>query len=74
MVTRLIARRGLFYPDVESLPVVRAAGGLSRLADDDRARLTFRRVEPGEACDDVPEESRPHLLERGDIQAIEVSE
>jgi hypothetical protein len=71
-VTRLIARRGLTYPaDPESLQIVRDAGGFSQLDDFDIARVRVKSVEPGEPCDDIPTESLPLYLERGDVEVVD---
>lgn len=71
MPDRLIARRGLAYPaDAESLARVRAAGGLSRLSPAERARVRYKWVAPGEPCDDLPPESLPLRLARGDVERV----
>ena len=74
MADRLLAHRGFLYPaDAESLVLVRAAGGLSRMTEADRARVTFRRVEPGDYCDDMPVESQARYLFSGDIERVSVA-
>lgn len=71
MTTRLIANAGLSYPaDPESLALVRAAGGFTKLSDDECARVRIKYVVAGEPCDDVPEESRARLLELGLIAEL----
>lgn len=62
---------GLSYPVGDSLARVRAAGGLSRMTDDERAALTIKRAERGTVVDDVPETSVSWLLEQGLIEAVE---
>lgn len=70
MVERLKAVTRLVYPTPESLPIVRAAGGLSKLTAEQRKRVKLRRVGVGEFCDDLPEESREHRIARGDVMVV----
>lgn len=62
---------GLTYPVRDSLALVQAAGGLSRMTEEARAQLTLKRAERGELVDDVPATSVPWLLEQGLIERVE---
>ena len=68
---RLRARTGLLYPAPESLAAVLEARGLSQMTPQEREAVKFRRVAPGEWCDDVPEISRERLLAKGQIEEVE---
>lgn len=65
-----VVRRRFRYPIGDSAVRVRLAGGLSRMAPEARAALTFREVGPGDDCSDMPTESALVYLERGDIEAV----
>lgn len=66
------AVRGLKYPaDAASLQIVLDAGGASKVAAADRGRVTWKVVEAGARCDDVPACSRPRLLAAGTITRVE---
>lgn len=68
----LRANVAITYPaDAESLAIVRASGGASKVAPDDRARVRWKTVEAGERCDDLPEEAIELRLERGDVTVID---
>ena len=50
---------------------MREAGGLSKLSPDQRAKVKLREVKAGDWCDDVPTESRKHLIEKGAVEVVE---
>lgn len=70
MTTRLRANREFTYPDAASLPIVRAAGGLSKLSPEQAAAVTFVRVKVGGWCDDMPEESQALRISRGEVEVV----
>jgi hypothetical protein len=70
---RLIAKtRGFRYPvGADSLRLVREAGGLSKLTPEQLATVTFKRVEVGEDCSDMPAESVASRIARGEIERVD---
>lgn len=59
------------YPaDMQSLHIIQAAGGVSKITDEQRAQLKFKTVRPGDDCSDMPASSREIFLERGWIEEI----
>lgn len=62
--------RSFVYPVGADLSRVLAVGGLSKLPAEELTEMAsrLRYVAAGEFCDDMPESSRPHYLERGDIE------
>lgn len=68
-----VVRRGFSYPIGESLTLVRQAGGILKIRDDERASLTMREVGVGDYCDDMPEDAKARYLERGDLELVPVS-
>lgn len=74
MSKRLRAVKGLMYPDANSLPIVREAGGLSRLTPEQRKKVKLREISSGDWCDDLPEESREHLIKKGTVVVVQTSE
>ena len=70
---RLKAKKGLTYPDAAGLKIVREAGGMSKLTDEQRKRVNLKHVKVGEFCDDLPEESREWLIESGKVEEIEAT-
>lgn len=71
---RVVART-LAYPALESDRArIRAAGGFSKLPADVRASIRFKEVHPGDYCDDMPPESIPDRLARGDIARVSAKE
>lgn len=75
MAERLRAIRGLVYPaDPESLHLVRAAGGVSQLSADARARVRLKDVAAGDWCDDLPDESQAWCLAQGLVRRVPVDE
>lgn len=66
--------RGFAYPVGADLALVRQAGGFSRLPEDQRARVRFKTVRPGEDCSDMPSESLARYLTRGDVARVEAEE
>lgn len=71
----LVTTRALTYPaDAESLRLVREAGGFSKLPADVQRTIRWRRVEPGQYCDDLPRESLADRLARGDVRIVAVGE
>lgn len=70
---RLRAVVGLHYPEPgKSLEIVRAAGGLSKLSEEERAKVKIKDVRAGAWCDDLPEESRASLIRKGRVEVVEV--
>lgn len=71
MAERLrVVKGGFTYPIGASLARVREAGGISKLASHEREALQLKRVEAGDWCDDMPEESIALRLERGEIERV----
>jgi hypothetical protein len=62
---------GLTYPVGDSLARVLAAGGISRLSDEDRARLTMKRAERGAVVNDIPPSSQDWLVAQGLIEPVD---
>ena len=59
----------LTYPAPGSLKAVLDAGGLSKMTDEQRAKVTFKRVKAGSYTDHIPEKSIKALLKDGSIKA-----
>lgn len=74
MTERLKAKVGLMYPVGAGLAALRAAGGFSRMTPEARAAVEFKRVQPGEYCDDIPTESLEARLALGDVERVTVDE
>ena len=74
MTDRLRATtRGFSYPaDDESLRLVREAGGMSKLSPEARAKVRTKHVPPGGWCDDMPAESVPLRVARGEVEHVPV--
>jgi len=71
MTDRFRANRQFKYPaNAESLALVLAAGGIAKLTPEDRAKVTFKRVDVGGDCSDMPAESIPLRLARGEITRL----
>ena len=70
MATRFRATVELTYPTPASLKVVLAAGGMTKLSEEQRAKVTLKRVPAGSYCDDIPEKSIKKLLARGHITEV----
>ena len=68
---RLKAIVGISYPDSASLKIVQKAGGLSKLSDEQRAKVKIKNVKAGGFCDDIPEDSRKNFLKLGYIREVE---
>jgi hypothetical protein len=68
---RLRAIVGISYPDSSSLKIVQKAGGLSKLTDEQQAKVTIKNVNPGGYCDDIPEASRKNFLKFGYIKEVD---
>jgi|TARA_R110000824_G_scaffold21078_6_gene78873 hypothetical protein len=67
---RLKALVGISYPDAASLGIVLKAGGLSKLDDEQLAKVKMRNVKPGGFCDDIPEASKKSFLKFGYIEKV----
>ncbi len=75
MAERLKAIIGLDYPEPgKSLELVRRAGGRKKLSPEDRAKVRIREVAPGDWCDDLPVESRAHLIAKGSVVVVQIEE
>jgi len=73
MAKRLRALTGLRYPDAKSLPIVLAAGGMSKLSEAQRKKVKLGEVKPGGWCDDLPATSRAHLIRAGKVEEVEAA-
>jgi hypothetical protein len=71
---RLKAVVGVSYPDAASLKIVEKAGGLSKLTDQQRARVKVKNVKAGGFCDDIPESARKGFLRLGYIRKVSETE
>ena len=69
---RLRAVVGLRYPDAKSAPIVKKAGGISKLTPEQLENYVQIRRKPGEFCDDVPKHMREHWLDKGAIEEVDV--
>lgn len=69
---RLRAKVGITYPVGDSVEVIRKAGGIRKLSPEKRARLNFKRANPGDWCDDIPDAPRGAYLAAGKIEEVEV--
>ncbi len=59
------AGREFVYPaDSQSLKIIQAAGGVSKITDEQRSALKFKTVKPGDDCTDMPEPARSIYVER----------
>ena len=75
MAERLKAIIALDYPEPgKSLELVRRAGGRRKLSAEARAQVRIREVAPGEWCDDLPIESRKHLIAKGSVVIVHIEE
>jgi len=70
-MSRLKAVVGISYPNAASLKIVQKAGGLSKLTDAQREKVTIKNVKPGGFCDDIPEASRKNFLRFGYIKEVD---
>lgn len=64
----LFAVIGLTYPVGESARLVVSRGGVSKLNEEERKSLKWRRVLPGGACDDLPKESVSEQIRIGRVE------
>lgn len=63
------------YPaDDKSLALIRAAGGRSKLTEEQQAAMVYKRVGPGDDCSDMPKESLQELLALGWVEKVDVPE
>ena len=69
---RLRALVGLSYPSEESLPMVKRAGGISKLSEEQLSKLKMIQRKPGDFCDDMPKSSIKALLKSGGVETVEV--
>jgi len=66
---RLIYSGAVTYPaDPISLRAIKDAQGLSNLTEEQKSKLKFKTVQPGEDCSDMPKESLVLFLEAGRIE------
>jgi len=70
MTTKFRALVGLTYPTPSSLKAVAKAGGMSKLTDEERAKVVLKSVKAGSLCDDIPESSRKWLLKSKCIEEV----
>ena len=68
-----VVKRALYYPCADDLQMVRDAGGTKGLTEEQRraVRSRERKVEPGDWCDDLPEESVASRVARGDVEVVD---
>jgi hypothetical protein len=66
--TRYQAVVSLTYPSPGSLKAVVTAGGLSKMTEAQRAKVTFKQVKAGAYADSIPEKSIKWLLKGGMIK------
>ena len=64
---KLRAAVDLTYPTPASLKIVLAAGGVSKLTPEQRAKVTMKTVAAGQSCDDLPAGSRAALIASGKV-------
>tara|TARA_R110000824_G_scaffold8899_3_gene40388 strand:- start:4880 stop:5119 length:240 start_codon:yes stop_codon:yes gene_type:complete len=70
-MSRLRAVVGVSYPDPTSLAIVEKAGGLSKLSDEQRAKVKMKDVKAGGFCDDMPAKSIKNFLKWGYIREVD---
>ena len=68
MAERYRAVVDLTYPAPGSLKAVQSAGGLSKMSDEQRAKVVFKHVKAGGYADNIPEKSVKWLLKGGMIK------
>ena len=61
---------GLMYPTPASLKLVLKAGGISKLSEAQREKVTLKNVNAGALCDDIPEKSIKSLVAKGEIEEV----
>ena len=61
---------GLMYPTPASLKTVLKAGGISKLSEAQREKVTLKNVKAGALCEDIPEKSIKGLLAQGSIEKV----
>ena len=61
---------GLMYPTPASLKIVLKAGGISKLSEAQREKVTLKNVKAGALCDDIPEKSIKSLVAQGSIEEV----
>ena len=67
---RYRAMVNLSYPAPGSLKAVQTAGGLSKMTEGQRAKVTFKHVKAGGLADSIPETSITWLLKGGMIKSV----
>lgn len=62
------------YPaNTISLQLVKSAGGVSKLTEEERKKVSFKTVTAGQDCSDMPKESLDIYVSRGWVIEAEVS-
>ena len=61
----------LTWPSPDSMAMVKRAGGISKLSEEQRQKLVLKKCKAGKVCDGVPESSIKWLLKQGKIEAVE---
>jgi hypothetical protein len=61
---------GLLYPTPDSLKLVLKAGGISKLSEAQREKVTLKNVNAGALCEGIPEKSIKSLLAKGEIEEV----
>tara|TARA_R110000824_G_scaffold185016_8_gene365943 strand:+ start:1382 stop:1621 length:240 start_codon:yes stop_codon:yes gene_type:complete len=61
----------MMWPSPESIPMVKRAGGISKLSEDQLQKLVMKTCKAGKVCDGVPESSIKWLVKQGKIEPVE---
>jgi|TARA_R110000824_G_scaffold1386_10_gene7085 hypothetical protein len=64
------ALRSLTWPSPDSMAMVKRAGGISKLSEEQRQKLVMKSCKAGDFCDGVPESSIKWLLKQGKIESV----
>ena len=60
------------YPaDPVSLRIIKDAGGLSKVSEEQRMFLEFKQVNPGDDCSDMPEPALGIYVSRGWVREVD---
>ena len=71
MSNRLRALVGLTYPHPDSLDMVKQAGGISKLSEEQRKKLKMVDRKAGQFCDDMPKSSIKSQLKQKNVEIVE---
>ena len=70
MSRRLKALVDLSYPHPDSLGMVKRAGGISKLSEEQFKKLKMIHRKSGQFCDDMPISSRKHQLKQNNVKIV----